>query len=305
MKRSVTAQLRGSAMLLLAALLWGVAFAAQSKGMDYVGPFTFNGARSFLGVSVLVPLWLLTGRRQPADGYDPRALWLGGALCGLMLFAATSLQQIGLVTTSAGKSGFLTAMYIVLVPLFGIFLGRRIGANVWIAVLLGAAGLYLLCATERLSLAPGDTLTLLCAVCFAFQIMLVDRFAPRCDPMLLCAVQFGVVGLLSLPLMFLFEEPSLTGLWEARIPLLYTGILSSAVAYTLQIVGQRDTDPAVASLLMSFESVFSALAGAVLLKERLTAAELCGCALVFTAILLAQFSPFERLRRKKMEAQKR
>ncbi len=294
-------RLYGSLMLLLAALLWGVAFAAQSKGMDYVGPFTFNGARSFLGVAVLLPLWLAMGRPQPASGYDPRALWLGGSLCGLMLFAATSLQQIGLVTTSAGKSGFLTALYIVLVPLFGIFLHRKVGLNVWLAVLLATGGLYLLCAVEGFSLASGDIVTLLCAVCFALQIMLVDKFAPRTHPLLLCAVQFIVVGALSAPLMFLFEEPSLSGLWEARIPLLYTGIMSSAVAYSLQITGQRDTEPALASLLMSFESVFSVLAGALLLHEHLTPAELCGCALVFGAILLAQFSPFGKKRGQKDE----
>ena len=292
MEKTTKNQLRGSVMLLLAALLWGIAFAAQSKGMDYVGPFTFNGARSVLGVAVLLPLWCLMGRPQPASGYDPKALWLGGALCGLMLFAATTLQQFGLVTTSAGKSGFLTALYIILVPLFGIFLHRRIGLNVWLAVVLATGGLYLLCAVDGFTLAAGDILTLLCAVCFALQIMLVDKFAPRTNPMLLCAVQFAVVGILSLPLMFLFETPSLTGLWEARIPLLYTGIFSSAVAYSLQIGGQRDTEPALASLLMSFESVFSVLAGALLLHEHLTAAELCGCALVFAAILLAQFSPF-------------
>ncbi len=298
MKKEMKKQLYGSIMLLFAALLWGVAFAAQSKGMDYVGPFTFNGARSFLGVAVLLPLWLLMGRPQPASGYDPKALWLGGSLCGLMLFAATSLQQIGLVTTSAGKSGFLTALYIVLVPLFGIFLHRKVGLNVWLAVLLATGGLYLLCAVEGFSLAAGDIFTLLCAVCFALQIMLVDKFAPRTHPLLLCAVQFIVVGVLSTPLMFLLEEPSFGGLWEARIPLLYTGIMSSAVAYSLQIAGQRDTEPALASLLMSFESVFSVLAGALLLHEHLTPAELCGCALVFAAILLAQFSPFGKKRGK-------
>ena len=304
MEKQTKNQLRGSVMLLLAALFWGVAFAAQSKGMDYVGPFTFNGARSFLGVAVLLPLWVLMGRPQPASGYDPKALWLGGSLCGLMLFAATSLQQIGLVTTSAGKSGFLTALYIVLVPLFGIFLHRRVGLNVWLAVVLATGGLYLLCAVDGFTLAAGDALTLLCAVCFAVQIMLVDKFAPRTNPMLLCAVQFGVVGLLSAPLMFLLEEPSFTGLWEARIPLLYTGIMSSAVAYSLQIGGQRDTEPALASLLMSFESVFSVLAGALLLHERLTLTELCGCVLVFAAILLAQFSPFGRKRPQQKKGKK-
>ena len=297
-RSSVVGQLRGSAFLLLAALLWGIAFAAQSKGMDYVEPFTFNGARSFMGVAVLVPMWLLLGRPQPESGYDPKALWLGGGLCGCMLFAATSLQQIGLVTTSAGKSGFLTALYIVLVPVFGIFFGRRAGGNVWLAVVLATAGLYLLCAVDGFDLAAGDLLTLLCAVCFAFQIMLVDKFAPHTNPMLLCAVEFAVCGLLSVPAMFIWEQPSLAGLWEARIPLLYTGIMSSAVAYTLQIIGQRDTDPAVASRLMSFESVFSVLAGAILLKEKLSAAELCGCVLVFAAILLAQFSPFGKAHKK-------
>lgn len=284
-------QLMGNALLLLTAFIWGVAFVAQSKGMDHVGPLTFNGARSLLAAVVLLPLaWVLRRRSaHAAPPLDKRAQLLGGLVCGLLLFCASTLQQVALVTTDAGKAGFLTALYIVLVPVFGVFLRKKAPVAVWGAVALATVGLYLLCGVgSGAGFAPGDLCLLGCAVCFAGQIMAVDRFAPRTDPILLSGTQFLVVGLLSLPAMFIWEQPSLSGLQAALLPLLYTGVLSSAVAYTLQIVGQRSTQPAVASLLMSFESVFSVLAGALLLRERLSPAEGWGCALVFVAILLAQ-----------------
>lgn len=290
--------LLGNLLLLLTALIWGTAFVAQSKGMDHIGPLTFNGARSLLAAAVLLPggLLLRRGRRLHGGGkaapLDKKAQLRGGLVCGVLLFLASTLQQMALVTTEAGKAGFLTALYIVLVPVMGIFLHRKAPASVWAAVVLATGGLYLLCGVGGASaFAAGDICLLLCAVCFAGQILAVDHFAPCTDPVLLSGSQFLVTGLLSLPAMFLWETPSLAGLGAAWLPLAYAGILSSAVGYTLQIVGQRNTQSAVASLLMSFESVFSALAGALLLGERLSAPALCGCALVFAAILLAQLPP--------------
>lgn len=291
-------QLTGEALLLTAALIWGVAFVAQAKGMDYIGPFTFNGIRGLLAAAVLLPAWAVfrlpktrqakaqSAALKPALSF--RSLGIGAVLCGLMLFCASSLQQIALVTTTAGKAGFLTALYIVLVPVFGVFLHKKVSAWVWAAVVLATAGLYLLCSSGSFAFTAGDLCLLGCAACYAVQILLVDRFAPHMDPMLLCGIQFLVTGVLSLPVMFWLEQPTWAGVWAAAVPLLYTGVLSGAVAFTLQIVGQRNTEPAVASLLMSFESVFSVLAGALLLKERLSASELLGCVLVFSAIVLAQ-----------------
>ena len=279
--------LRGSALLLLTAFIWGVAFAAQSKAMEYCGPFTFNGARSFLAAAALFLIWLLRG--HPVTAGVPLKKQLGGAaLCGVALFCASTLQQVAMQFASAGKAGFFTALYIVLVPLAGIFLHRRPSVTVWIAVALAACGLYLLCGGSGFSMGKAELCLLGCAVCFAVQILLLDRFAVQIDPVLLCCVQFTVVGLGSLPLLLTAETPSLAQLRSVIGPLLFVGLLSGAIGYTLQIVGQRDVDPTLASLLMSFESVFSVLGGAVLLQQHLSGAEIGGCVLMFAAIILAQ-----------------
>ncbi|MEE0202528.1 MAG: DMT family transporter [Lachnospiraceae bacterium] len=308
---------KSPALLFLTAVVWGVAFVAQSVGMDYVGPFTFNCIRCLIGAVVLVPcIWFLDGWKQrPAgascgresagaqdsascsrrsagaqDGASDgsHALLAGGICCGLALFVASNLQQIGIQYTTVGKAGFITALYIVMVPVFGIFLKKRAGIRVWVSVALAVAGLYLLCITDRLALGKGDILVLLCAVVFAVHILVVDHFSAKADGVRMSCIQFLVCGLLSGVCMLIMEHPEMPLILQAWQPILYAGVFSCGVGYTLQIVGQKGTDPTVASLILSLESVVSVLAGWLLLGQRLSVRELGGCALMFAAILLAQ-----------------
>ncbi|MBR5524751.1 MAG: DMT family transporter [Clostridia bacterium] len=284
--------MRGNLLLLLTAFIWGVAFVAQKEGGAQMGSLTFNGVRSLLGGGLLLVLLPLLDRvglsRRPSTADEKRSVWLGGVLCGLALFAATNLQQIGLLTTSAGKGGFITALYIVLVPVFGLIIGRRTTLFTWLGVALAVVGLYLLCMQGESGIGSGDLLVLLCAPIFSVQILLVDRFAPRTDCIRLACVQFFTVGILNIPLMFIFEQPSLSAMLACWESVLYAGLLSSGVAYTLQIVAQKDSHPTTASVLMSFESVFAVLAGVVLLGDRMTVWEWSGCAVMFAAVILAQ-----------------
>lgn len=285
--------LRQSALLLLAATIWGVAFVAQSVGMDYVGPFTFLASRSVLGALVLVPYILLREKKSekaPRDEQaNPRMLVIGGIFCGCLLFVASILQQIGIMDTTVGKSGFITAMYIVIVPILSIFLKKRAGVKIWIGVALAVWGLYFLCMSPgAVSLQKGDILTFFCAVAFSFHILTVDYFAPRIDGVKLSCIQFATCGLLSGIGMFIFETPTPEAVLAAWIPILYAGALSSGVAYTLQIIGQRRMNPTVASLLMSMESVISVIAGWVILQQALSGREFVGCVLMFAAIILVQ-----------------
>ena len=287
-------QWRGAFFLMLAALIWGTAFVAQSVGMDYIGPCTFNAVRSYIGGLVLLPLifWnrrLQAGKPQEADLARGRKLLLGGgALCGLLLGAGSLLQQAGIQFTTAGKAGFLTALYIVIVPVLGIFLGRRPGLKVWIGVELAVAGMYFLCITDGFSISKGDFLVLLCAIVFSVHILVIDYFAPKVDGVCLSCIQFFVCGILCAVPMLVQEQPQIGEILAAWMPLAYAGVLSCGVAYTLQVIAQKNTDPTVASLILSLESVFSVLAGWVILGERLSGRELFGCALVFAAVLLAQ-----------------
>ncbi len=283
----------GSLMLLVAAVIWGSAFVAQSLGMDHVQPFTFQAVRSLLGALALLPVILLFDwRRKKKRGAAARQpLWplvKGGLLCGAVLFVAINLQQFGLVDNTAGKAGFLTALYILIVPVYGLFLGHRPGALLWVSVVIAAVGLYLLSVTEAFTISRGDVLLILCAFAFALQIMLVDHFVGRVNGMKLCTAQFLVCGLLSLLAMFMFEQPSARGILGAAGPLLYAGVLSSGVAYTLQILAQRTTPPAIASLLMSLEAVFAVITGMLVLGEVPSLREVLGSLLMFAAILLAQ-----------------
>ena len=284
--------MRGNLLLLLTALIWGLAFVAQKEGGAAVGSLTFNGVRSLLGGAMLLVLLPLLDKiglsRSPQTAGEKKALWVGGVLCGLALFAATNLQQLGLLTTTAGKGGFITALYIVLVPLFGLFIGRRTTLFTWLGVALAVAGLYLLCMQGESGPARGDLLVMACAPLFAVQILLVDRFAPRTDCIRLSCIQFFTVGLFNLPLMFVFETPSLAAVADCWVSVLYAGLLSSGAAYTLQIVAQKDSHPTTASVLMSFESVFAVLAGVVLLGDRMTPWEWLGCVVMFAAVILAQ-----------------
>ena len=285
-------RLRANILLLLAALFWGSTFVAQRIAAGSIDPFPFQCIRCLLGSLVLYLCVPLFDKYWSRGSWSVRSLWIGGALCGLCLFASTNLQQFGIsLGTTAGKSGFITALYIVLVPVFGVFLRRRSGILVWISVALAVAGLFFLCMNESFSLAIGDFITLLCAVCFAVHILLVDRFSPGVDPIRLSCIQFLVCGLLSGAASCITGLPTGAQIAASWFPIVYAGILSSAAAYTFQIIAQRDTDPAVASVLMSTESVFACLSGWIVLGERLSGRELLGCVLMFCAVLLSQRAP--------------
>jgi len=289
--------LRGSLLLLLGSVIWGAAFAAQRMGMEHMGPFTFTGIRMLLAWLVMLPVTVFLDRRnRKAPDYrapDPKEQRMSGIICGLLLFAASSLQQVGLVSTTAGKAGFITALYVVLVPVAAwILLRKNPGKVIWVGVALAVAALWLLCMpAEGLKLQDGDLLVLACAVCFTFQILCVDHYAPRVSNVKLARDEFLVTGGLSMLIALATETISAEGIREALIPILYAGIMSGAAGYTLQVLGQRDTDPTVASLIMCLEAVFAVLTGAVLLGEKMTAREAAGCILMFTAVILAQLSP--------------
>ena len=287
--------LRGSLLLLLGAVIWGAAFAAQRMGMDHVPPFTFSGVRMLLGGLVLIPASALSRKKNSAGQVSAeiqREQRKGGLLCGLLLFAATSLQQVGLVYTSAGKAGFITALYVVLVPVAAwLFLRKQPGKMIWAGVGLAVIALYLLCIpAEGFQVERGDALVLGCAVCFTGQILCVDHYAPRVDGFTLARDEFLITGILSMIIAVLTEEIRMEGILEAAVPILYAGVLSGAVGYTLQIIGQRDVNPTIASLLMCLESVFAVLTGVILLGEHMTGRELAGCILMFTAVIVAQLS---------------
>ena len=291
-------------LLFLAAVIWGVAFVAQSVGMEYVGPFTFNAVRSIIGGMVLIPCIFLLDRLKKEDDKrecspeekkkSRRTLLIGGICCGLCLCVASNLQQIGIGYTTVGKAGFITAMYIIIVPVLGIFMKKKIGIQIWISVVMGVIGLYLLCMTESFSLSKGDAYVLLCALVFSFHILTIDHFSPLVDGVKMSCIQFLVSGVLSGIMMFLFEKPQIGGILAAWLPILYAGVMSSGVAYTLQIVGQKDMNPTVASLILSLESVVSVLAGWLILGQKLSMKELLGCVIMFGAIILAQLPERKR-----------
>ena len=290
----------GSAVLLfLAAFIWGVAFVAQSVGMDYVGPFTFNGCRFLLGGLVLTPFALVRKMKyEKSDTFQNLSVdeqkkhhqttLLGGICCGIAICIASSFQQAGMQYTSVGKAGFITALYIVLVPVFGIFMKRKVSPIIWVGVVLAAIGFYFLCITESFSINYGDFLVFLCAICFTFHILIIDYFAPKADGVALSCIQFWFSGIICMSIAILRETPNMTAILQAAVPILYAGVLSCGVAYTLQIIGQKHMKPAVASLILSLESVISVLAGWVILHEVLTGRQFLGCALVFAAVILAQ-----------------
>ena len=285
--------LRGSLLLLLGAVIWGAAFAAQRAGMDHVGPFTFSGVRMLLAGIVMIPASMLSRRKAgPVTAEVRKKQRRGGLICGLLLFFATSLQQIGLVYTSAGKAGFITALYVVLVPVAGwVFLRKQPGKMIWAGVGLAVIALYLLCVpAEGFVIEKGDALLLGCAVCFTGQILCVDHYAPQVDGLTLARDEFLITGALSMIIAVFTEEIRMDGILEAAFPIIYSGVFSGAVGYSLQIIGQRDVNPTVASLVMCLEAVFAVLTGAILLGERMTGREIAGCVLMFCAVILAQLS---------------
>ena len=287
-------ELKGTAMLLLTAFIWGIAFVAQSDGMNYVGPFTFNCVRMVIGGLVLIPCIFILERmkgsrtEKKVERTNKKYMFIGGILCGIALGAAAALQQIGIQYTTVGKAGFITAMYIIIVPVLGIFFRRKAGVRVWISVIIAVAGLYLLCMSGSLKLGRGDLLVLLCALVFSVHILLIDYFSPKTDGVKMSCIQFLTAGLISAVPMLLFEKPAVGDITAAWLPILYAGVLSCGVAYTLQVIAQKDADPTVASLVLSLESVFSVLAGWVILGQVLSGREILGCVLMFAAIILAQ-----------------
>lgn len=277
-------------LLTLAAFIWGIAFVAQSVGGKETGAFTFNATRSFIGAVVLIPciLFLNPYKKESQVSKNNKILVLGGVLCGIILFAASNLQQMGLLYTEVGKAGFITALYLVIVPILGLFFKKKVRLLVWISVAIAVVGFYFLCITESISLNIGDLLVLLCSFVFSIHILVIDYFSPRVDGVKLSCIQFLVCGLLSAVCMFIFENPSIKSIISAWVPILYAGVFSCGVAYTLQIIGQNNNDPAVSSLILSLEAVFSAIASVVILNEKMEAREIFGCFLIFVAIILTQ-----------------
>lgn len=286
-------RIRQNVLPLLTALIWGTAFVAQSVGADYMGPFTFNALRAVIAFFFLLALCALrrATRRKGTPEAAPaswRSLAIGGLCCGSALAIASFLQQKGIETTTTGKAGFITALYIVLVPVIGLFLHKRVPKAVWGSVVLAVAGLYCLCITEDFSIAAGDFYLLLCAFCFAVQIMVVDHFTQKVDGVELSCAQFFVMTIICIFGMMTEQLPPLETVTAWIWPVLYVGVFSSGVAYTLQIIAQKGSDPAVVSLLMSMESVFATIAGAIILHDRMSGKEYFGCVLMLIAVILAQ-----------------
>jgi drug/metabolite transporter (DMT)-like permease len=304
----MSSKLRNDLLLFLAALIWGASFVAQRAGMEYIGPFTFNGIRCILGALVLVPvIFLLDTQRKKKNllegtvaltdeerRAERKTLLVGGLSCGAVLFVASSLQQIGMVYTTAGKGGFITALYIVLVPILGLFIGRKVRPILWFCVVMGTFGLYMLCIKEDFSIGTGDLLVLLCAFGFAVHILVIDYFSPKTDGVKMSCIQFFVCGVISIPFMAVLETVDWANVLACWLPILYSGVMSCGVAYTLQIVAQKNTEPTVASLILSLESVFALIAGMVLLSEKITLKEGIGCLIMFAAIILAQLPSKEQ-----------
>ncbi|MEF9916699.1 MAG: DMT family transporter [Lachnospiraceae bacterium] len=300
-------QIKTELLLGLTALIWGVAFVAQSVGMDYLGPFTFNCIRNLIGGIVLIPCIFFLDKMNPKvpETKIPitkkitKKLIIGGVCCGICLGLASNLQQVGMMYTTVGKAGFITALYIIIVPVLGIFLRKKVAASVWISVGIATIGMYLLCITENFSIGKGDILMFLCAIIFSIHILVIDHFSTYVDCVRMSCIQFFVCGLISGIGMFLVETPNFASILACWAPLLYAGVLSSGVAYTLQIIAQKDTDPTIASLILSLESVFALIGGWIILGQTLDLKELIGCGLVFIAILLAQLPKRSILEQKK------
>ena len=287
-------QIKSSLILLLTATIWGVAFVAQSVGMEYIGPFTFNAIRCVLGGMVLIPVILVLKKKKETgaenqEKEDKKTLWMGGIACGVILCIASNLQQFGIMEASVGKSGFFTALYIVMIPVIGIFIGKRPEIKLWFCVALAVVGMYLLCMKDgSFTIERADIMLLLCALAFSFHILVVDYFSPKVDGVKMSCIQFIVCGVLSAAGMLFTETPDISNIQAAWLPLLYAGLLSCGVGYTLQIVGQKGINPVIASLIMSLESVISALAGWVILGQVLSPKEILGCVLMFVAIIITQ-----------------
>ncbi len=294
-------KIRHTLLPILAAFIWGTAFVAQSKGADLMPPLAFNAIRSVIAVAVLLLVRALFSKIQKEPFLPPKKnrknLLIGGLVCGAFLAAAQTFQQMGLATTDPGKSGFITALYMVLVPIAGLFFKKKAPFTVWIAVAVAAVGLYFLCITGTFTIEFGDLMTFFCAISYTAQIMAVDHFSEKVDAIRLSCLQFFVVAIVSTIGMLLFEQPDWSVLPQCTIPLLYTGVLSSGVAFTLQIVAQKGANPTVVSLLMSLESVFAVLAG-LAFGDTMTGREWLGCALILGGVIFAQLPALDRKKEK-------
>lgn len=289
-------------LLLVTALIWGSSFVAQKAG-TVLEPFTYNGIRTLVGGISLVPVILIlskVGKDKSAEAVpkDKKSLIIGGIVCGTFLAIASNLQQFGMYfDADAGKAGFITALYIMIVPILGMFLGKRVRPLVWFCVLLGACGFYLLTIAGKgvgLTIEKGDLFILLCAVLFSCHILAIDHFSPKCDGVKLSCLQFFVAGGLSFIMMLVFESPSLSQILKCWFPIIYAGVFSCGIAYTLQVVAQKNAEPTAASLILSLESVFAVISGAILLGERMTGYEILGCIVIFVAVILAQLPKNEK-----------
>lgn len=285
----------GNFLLILTALIWGCAFVAQSVGMEYVEPVTFNGIRCIIGGIVLIIANIAfdavkkkNGTYKKIEKEEKIELFKGGIICGIIIFFASTIQQIGISQTTVGKAGFISVLYILIVPFLGLLMKQKLPKMIWPCCAIAVAGLYLLCMNESFSLSKGDFTVLISAVCYAVHILAIGHFAPKVDCVKLSCLQFLVCGAISVAVMFIFEKPDFENIIHAWLPILYAGALSGGVGYTLQTVAQKWTKPSVASLLMSFESVFAVLAGAVLLHQIPSLRELGGCILMFASIVIIQ-----------------
>ena len=274
-------------MLLITAIIWGFAFVAQSVGIDTVGPFAFNGIRSVIGGLVLIPVILIMNKENLKKVITKDAL-IGGLCCGACLFVASTFQQWGIMGSTVGKASFITALYVVIVPILGLFVGKKISVKIVISVVVSLVGLYLLCMKDSFAMSRGDLLLLACAFFFSIHILVIDHFSPKADGVVISCIQFFVCGILCLIAMAFTEHPTWEMIYEGRTAILYAGVLSCGVAYTLQVVFQKDVDPSSASLILCLESVFGAIGGWLLLGQTLSQREIIGCLMMFAAIVLAQ-----------------
>ena len=283
--------MKSNLMLLIAAAIWGFGFVAQRLGMNFLEPFAFNAMRFLLGTLSLLPLlWFLSRKTSTATIIEPdkSSILKGGVICGLVLFAAATFQQYGLFYTTAAKAGFITGLYLILVPILGILLRHKTGISIWLGALLALAGLYLLSVNDNFTMARGDTLIFIGALFWAFHILVIDHFSSRVDPIQLSAVQFLVCGALSLGVSFVFETPTIESILACWKPILFAGVVSVGIAYTLQVIAQKNANPSHAAIIMSLEAVFAAIGGVWLLDEILSSRAWFGCALMMTGMLLSQ-----------------
>lgn len=289
--------LKGSLILILCAFIWGMAFSAQSTATNYIGPFTYVFMRSVVTCIVLFAVYpLFRGKRDAnAQQHGKKRYLVLGAVLGAILFGACALQQAGIAYTSAAKSGFITALYIVIIPIIGLFTGNKVGRQVWLGVAISLVGMCLLCLKDDLTVNKGDLITLGCALVFSFHIITIDKYAGGMNSVLLSAIQFGSSALCALPFMLLTEDINLSNVLACSTSILYAGVCSGAIGYTLQMVGQKYAEPTLASLLMCLESVFAALGGWVLLGESLALREMLGCLLMLGASIIAQLPDKRRL----------